>query len=89
MSNKYTDGIVEIYDSSPAMTFAVSKSQRTLNGLAFLVNNMYITYAIQHGYLSYIFPYIFNLKFIHCPAIVSLMLSLENITSTQNDTCLQ
>ena len=26
MSNKFTDGIAEIYDSSPAMTFAVSKS---------------------------------------------------------------
>ena len=45
------------WNSSPAMTSAVSKSQRTLNGLAFLVNNMYITYAIQHGYLSYTFPY--------------------------------
>ena len=26
MSNKYTDGIAVIHDSSPAMTFAVSKS---------------------------------------------------------------
>ena len=28
------------------------KSQRTLNGLACLVNSMYITYAIQHGYFK-------------------------------------
>ena len=33
------------------------ESQRTLNGLACFVNNMYITYAIQHGCLSYIFTF--------------------------------
>ena len=33
---------------------STSKSQTTLNGLACLVNNTYITYAIQHRYLSYI-----------------------------------
>ena len=32
------------------MEASTSKSQRTLNGLACLVNNKYITYAIQHGY---------------------------------------
>ena len=61
---------------------STSTSQRTLNGLICLVNNMYITYAIQQEFTIYI--YLFDLI-----TYVSLMLSLENITSTQNVARLQ